>query len=114
MEYKVGDRVVAVTDGGYTGDIEPGDEGKVTTIAGQGRVWVDFDGKTFGALLMYPEEIELIPQEPAKPAPDTKYRKDIADEVLAYADSIDEFVTHDDIYAGLVDLASEIRKGEWG
>lgn len=40
-------------------------------------------------------------------------RDTIALEVNAYADSIDEFTSRDDIYSGLTDLAAEIRKGEY-
>lgn len=34
-------------------------------------------------------------------------------EVNAYADSIDEFTSQDDIYAGLTNLAQEIRDGQY-
>lgn len=123
MKYKVGDRVRAVNP--PTAYAEHGLEvGALGTVAGFGdpyiRVRWDGDPLWTGgsvpsghAWLMKPGEIELVPGGDGHEAT-PKYRRSIADEVLAYADSIDEFTTKDDIYAGLLDLASEIRKGEWG
>ena len=41
-------------------------------------------------------------------------REALAVEVQAYADSLDEFVTIDDVYASLTTFATEIREGAWG
>lgn len=41
-------------------------------------------------------------------------RRDLANEILGYADSLDEGVTLAAIYEGLVKLSREIRQGEWG
>jgi hypothetical protein len=40
-------------------------------------------------------------------------RDNIAREIRDYADSIDEFTSRDDIYAGLLDLSREVRRGDY-
>lgn len=39
---------------------------------------------------------------------------ELANEIQDYADSLDEFVTIDDVYASLTTLANEVRQGQWG
>lgn len=40
-------------------------------------------------------------------------RERIAQEILDYADSIDEHTSGDDIYSGLLDLAQEVQRGDY-
>lgn len=44
----------------------------------------------------------------------TRWGRKLSEEIQAHADSLDEFVTIDDIYNALTNLAREVRNGEWG
>lgn len=68
-KFKVGDRVRAVTDGGYSEDIcQPGDIGTVKRVYDEVYA-VHFDGRDAGPWNMFNWEIELV-----QPAPDLEAR----------------------------------------
>lgn len=76
----------------------------------------DLEGRTAAAQISREAAAEIARLEgelKRAEAARAKERAGVAQEVNAYADSIDEFTTTDDIYSGLTDLASEIRKGDY-